>query len=140
LKERARDIPILANYFLANSTRKHSNVKKQLAESVVRIFQSYPWPGNVRELKNTMEYVLVKSQEDLITEKDLPNKFQSADIKSVPHESKSLRQVLHETEKACIQNALSQTKGNVQNAAKLLQIPRQTLQYKMTRLVESKSK
>ncbi|MCA1321095.1 sigma 54-interacting transcriptional regulator [Bacillus tianshenii] len=139
LMERKMDIPILANHFLSRSTHKKSTVKHQLAESVIRIFQSYPWPGNVRELKNTIEYVLVKSQEDLITEKDLPNKFLSTANLFLADENKSLRQVLHETEKACIQDALRKTDGNVQKAAKLLQIPRQTLQYKMTRLIENKS-
>jgi len=139
LKERDGDIPLLANYFLDNSASKNTKGKKQLAESVVRIFQSYTWPGNIRELKNTMEYVLVKSQEALITEKDLPSKFQTVELESAPQENKSLRQVLLETEKSYIQHALSQTEGNVQRAAKLLQIPRQTLQYKMTRLIESQS-
>ena len=52
------------------------------------------------------------------------------------YESLSLRKNIEELEKELIDNALELTDGNINQAAKLLEIPRQTLQYKMKKIVD----
>jgi arginine utilization regulatory protein len=51
-------------------------------------------------------------------------------------ESLSLRRNMEEFEKSLIKNALELSEGNINQAAKLLEIPRQTLQYKMKKIVD----
>ncbi|WP_078380315.1 sigma-54 interaction domain-containing protein [Sutcliffiella halmapala] len=139
LRERPHDILVLANYFLTTlpTTSFHPSSKPmQLCEQVEKKLLSYSWPGNVRELKNTMEYVLIKAKESVITELDLPKRFLQRTYSTLQIHDKPLKQVLLETEKQIIQNALLKTDGNVLRAAKYLDIPRQTLQYKISKMQE----
>lgn len=139
LRERPQDILVLANHFLASQQEETIPTAKprKLSEQVEMILQAYSWPGNVRELKNTMAYVLIKAKEGIITELDLPSKFRRREHVIVHMQDKPLREILLETEKRIIKNALFKTKGNVLQAAKQLEIPRQTLQYKISKMLET---
>jgi PAS domain S-box-containing protein len=74
LRERPEDIPILAHHFL-NIYNERYNRSKQLTSEVVEIFIRYSWPGNVRELENVIERMVVISEDNQITKKDLPGEF-----------------------------------------------------------------
>jgi DNA-binding NtrC family response regulator len=69
LKERRDDIPILAEYFLAQKS-KSRNVKT-LSPRALQILMDYEWPGNVRELEHILEGAVLLSKEDIIGENDL---------------------------------------------------------------------
>jgi PAS domain S-box-containing protein len=74
LRERIRDIPILAYHFLNMYNEKYGRSKK-LTNEVMEIFMKYPWPGNVRELENVIERIVIISENDQITKKDLPGEL-----------------------------------------------------------------
>lgn len=78
LRERPEDIPILAHHFL-NIYNERYNRSKQLTSEVVEIFIRYSWPGNVRELENVIERLVVTSEDNQITKKDLPGEFFNKD-------------------------------------------------------------
>ncbi|KMJ59630.1 ATPase AAA [Bacillus sp. LL01] len=131
LRERTQDIKELLLQKL------QSRISHPMDAQVMAMFQSYQWPGNVRELINTIEYLLLRAKQEPISLRHLPAKLQQE--KTCMPTGKtlgSLRDILQETEVAIIKDALLQTEGNVLRAAKILDIPRQTLQYKLAKMEE----
>ena len=129
LRERREDILLLAHHFLHEFNRKLGRNIQGMDREVQHFLKQYHWPGNVRELKHAMEYMMNHADTNLLTGKDLPSFLQNNGmprLKLLP-----LREALKETESKLIEEALLQTNGNVLQASKLLNIPRQTLQYKI---------
>jgi len=62
LRERAEDIPLLADHFLRSACRRLGAPPLQLKERHVQALQSYRWPGNVRELQNVVERAVIRAQ------------------------------------------------------------------------------
>jgi arginine utilization regulatory protein len=106
-------------------------------QKVEAFFLNHPWPGNVRELKHTIEYMMNICDDEILQLKDLPimMKQQAAGIENSEN-NLSLRRNVEELENQLIATALKQSAGNINQAAKLLEIPRQTLQYKIKKLRE----
>ena len=72
LRDRAEDIPVLAEIFLAEAAASNREKRKAIASEALDILKKYAWPGNVRELKNLVERLAIMVQRDTITIKDLP--------------------------------------------------------------------
>ena len=66
LRERKIDIVPLVRFFLEKYNNKY-HLKKKLLPEVLRWFEHYSWPGNVRELENVVERLMVSSDEDTIS-------------------------------------------------------------------------
>lgn len=129
LRQRKEDILLLTHHFLNEFNRKLGRTVEDISLEVEHFLQHYHWPGNVRELKHAIEYMLNHTESDFLQLKDLPPFLQNQSEKEwklIP-----LREKLQETESKLITEALLRTNGNVLQASKLLEIPRQTLQYKM---------
>jgi len=133
LKDRKDDIPILVNYFIDKFNLKFNKNVKDISKEVLHIFNNYEWDGNVRELEHLIEGIISISDIETIELKDLPYKFRQKKKDTNIYES-SLAEVLEDTERTIIREALKQTDHNVTKTAELLKIPRQTLQYKINRL------
>ncbi|MFD1706610.1 sigma-54 interaction domain-containing protein [Siminovitchia sediminis] len=138
LRERKGDIPILADHFIRKYNLKFGTSVTQIDEEVLHLFHNYTWPGNVRELEHAIESAMNIMDGHEITKEYLPLHIAErtfSDEDAVENkEFKPLREALLETERNLITEALHKTEGNVYQAAKLLGIPRQTLQYKMKKL------
>lgn len=132
LRKRPEDITFLSIKFLNHFNEVlHKNIQGMSAE-VMNIFQSYDWPGNVRELKHTIEYMMNVCEETSLGMDHLPAMLKGNSTTSRRIiKGYSLKEQLEELEKNMINEALEQTSRNIKQAAKLLQIPRQTLQYKI---------
>ncbi|MDQ0271980.1 sigma-54 interaction domain-containing protein [Cytobacillus purgationiresistens] len=137
LRERTEDIFFLTDHFIQTyNQRFHKNISG-VNNQVKHLFAQYKWPGNVRELKHTIEYMMNVCEGDTLCEADLPImlKQQTRNRTSdAVEESMSLRERIAGIEKDLIETALLKTEGNILKAAKLLEIPRQTLQYKLQKL------
>ena len=72
LRERAADIPLLANHFLARISEQEG-VVRHFAPAALAALVDYAWPGNVRELRNVVQRAYVMEQGDLIDETWLPS-------------------------------------------------------------------
>jgi len=72
LRERKIDIPLLSDYFIANSNEAAKKNISGIDEHVLNIFENYSWPGNVRELENVIQSASVFCQTDKIRKIDLP--------------------------------------------------------------------
>lgn len=132
LRERRDDIPILVNHFIEKFNKKFNKNVKGISPEVLDIFNNYEWDGNVRELEHLLEGIISISDLETIKVEDLPYKFRQEEKKNF-YES-SLTEILEETERCIIRDALKHTDNNITRAAELLKIPRQTLQYRLSKL------
>ncbi len=126
LRERKEDIPLLVESFI----KKHSLVMNRepvkISPSALKMLMEYDWPGNVRELENVIERALVIGKGGQILPEDLPFSKREEPCEPRP---KSLRGM----EKLHIERILEETGWNIRQAARLLEIDRQTLYNKMKR-------
>jgi len=120
LRERAEDVSLLADYFIAKASRKCRIRPKPISPEAQACLLSYDWPGNVRELEHAMERALVLGSSDRILPEDLPAEiFESA---SGEPNSSNFQSVVKEQKKQVVQKAMQQSNGNYIEAAKLLGI------------------
>ena len=71
LRDRAADIPLLANHFLA-AISEQEGVVRRFTPSALQALLEYPWPGNVRELRNVVQRAYVMEPGEVIDETWLP--------------------------------------------------------------------
>jgi len=135
LRQRPDDIPMLVEHFLKEITEQKHTAPRRITREVMDRFATYSWPGNVRELRNTLESMMVLADGELMTERDLPDRFISAS--ESPHiNAAGSNQVpsglpLDQLEKLAITEALRKCSGNRTHAADLLGISVRTLQRKL---------
>jgi len=134
LRERKEDIPFLTDYFISIQNDELQKNVTEVDQKVRNLFMSYSWPGNVRELKNAVEYMMNVCEGKVLSEKELPMMLKQKNKDSLLGEDNnelSLRENLERYERNLVEKAMLRCEGNIQKAAKLLGIPRQTLQYKL---------
>jgi DNA-binding NtrC family response regulator len=135
LRERKEDIPLLVEFFF----RKHRADDKimLLNKDIYSKLMKYNWPGNVRELENIVERMIALSFSGNIDPAILDLATQSTVLKPL-HENfekyNSLDEYVSSKEKELIKWAMKQAQNNISSAAKLLKIPRTTLNSKLERL------
>lgn len=137
LRERPEDILFLTDYFIEIYNQKLNKKVNYMTDTLKQSFLIYSWPGNVRELKHTIEYMMSVSEGTSLQEKDLPMILKQFLSSKKNGHSGSLRTNLDHLERKLIIEALNLTEGNIKRAAKILEIPRQTLQYKLRKFNES---
>ncbi len=72
LREREKDLVLLANHFLKSYLKSHPEFKgKTLSSEARRAILNYKWPGNVREMKSAIERAVLISDNNEITVDDL---------------------------------------------------------------------
>ncbi len=125
LRERVKDIPALANYFVAVFATKTNKVIPVLQKEYVEVLQHYNWPGNIRELKNVIERSVILSDGNTLTLQSLPVELQLANDSSFSAFD------LAGVEKHHIQKVLHHTNGNKTEAARLMNIGLTTLYRKI---------
>lgn len=135
LRDRKEDILYLSQHFIDLFNRGLNRQINGLDEEVQTVFFQYKWPGNIRELKHTIEYMMNVSEDEFLMMKDLPGLLKHVQPieKKFITENLSLKLNLKKVEEDLISRALAKTNGNIKQAAVLLDIPRQTLQYKLKR-------
>lgn len=141
LRERKTDIVLLIYHFLNELSKKNNKDTPKISKEALEILKQYRWKGNIRELKNTIEYVLVLCDDNIIYEHMLPkhileqtkDNINSNQVSILQNKQKSfdLNKSITELEIKLITETLNETKGNKAKAAKLLNIPRSTLHYKI---------
>jgi arginine utilization regulatory protein len=133
LRERKDDIPLLLDCFIEMYNRTMGKEVTGIDQKVREMFYIYSWPGNVRELQHVIEGAMNIIEGPVINPDNLPHSFNEyfkSDI-TVKGGSLSLKETLKQAEKDMICDALGAADMNITKAAQLLDIPRQTLQYKM---------
>jgi DNA-binding NtrC family response regulator len=129
LRERREDIEELTYYFLEKYAREYGKQIKRVTPEAMEKLRTYSWPGNVRELENYVARAVASSAAQVLTPEDFPlpqEKFEKEEIPLLP-----LAKATEELEKRLIKEALQVAGGNQTQAAKILQISRQTLAAKI---------
>ncbi len=154
LRDRKEDILPLVEFFIAHYNKKFRKSIRGISDECRRLLMHHDWPGNVRELKNAIERAMILEDDAVLRPLYLPfsvaqshsgvtsfervssggagNGHQLANGRllpklSIPDGGTSLEEV----ERAFVEMALQQAKGNQTQAARLLDISRDALRYKV---------
>jgi len=128
LRDRSEDIPLIADYYLRKYEKKYSKEGIKITGKALDKLMQHTWPGNVRELRHAVERAIILSETKVLNP---DNFFIKAHEHSFDKEFDTFR--LEDVEKKLLIKVLSQTKGNLSKAAKLLDISRTTLYSKIQR-------
>jgi DNA-binding NtrC family response regulator len=133
LRERAEDIPELAQHLFLQLREKHGRPELRLPASLLSFFAGYSWPGNVRELENVIERLVVLTTGNEIALEDLPESLrrEKAAVDELRLDLPAERLSLEGVEKELIVRALRKFNWNQTKAALYLDISRRTLIYRM---------
>jgi DNA-binding NtrC family response regulator len=140
LRERAEDVPQLAEEFMRRLARKHGVHIKGFTDAAMSILKNHDWPGNVRELQNVVERAVILCGESGMLEPEhlgLGAAAQPVSVSVVVHGAlEPVQQTngfpsLADLEKHHIFAALDRCKGNRTHAAKMLGVSIRTLRNKL---------
>lgn len=139
LRERKKDIAHFVNFYVNKHNVTFNKKVQYVSKELIARLEEYDWPGNVRELEHIIVYGMSMVGEDsnMLKLEDIEDKFN--EMTSTPKENKeegntlcsSLREAVDDYEKSIIVRTMKVTGGNISEAAKILDIPRQTLQRKI---------
>jgi two-component system, NtrC family, response regulator AtoC len=135
LRERADDIPQLADFFLRRYNTRFRKRILGVTEPTLAMLKKHWWPGNIRELEHLIERLVAVSDKDYISEEDLPLEFHFAqlDPKETPTGSLFV-DATNTFERNFILRALEKCGGNVTRTAEYLGVPLSTLKFKIQKL------
>jgi len=155
LRERSEDILPLVDFFISLYNRKFKKAVRGISPETRRLLLAHNWPGNVRELKNSIERAMILEDEAVLRPMYMPfavgeaarsglTAFEHTSAATdgggkqlasgrvlprlyIPEEGTSLEEV----ERAMVELAMRQANGNQTHAARLLDISRDALRYKL---------
>ena len=130
LRERKDDIMLLADYFLERIAKENAKDIRRISTPAIEMLTRYHWPGNIRELENCIERAVLLCNDDVIRSEHLPPSLQMADSKRAGV-SRSLAEIIQNTEKELIVDALKKCGGQQRKAAKELCVTERILGYKI---------
>jgi DNA-binding NtrC family response regulator len=140
LRERRSDIPLLIEHFLDRIRNRTPGRVISISREATVALWSYDWPGNVRELENMIERLVIMCENSIIDTTILPESLVAGTRPltaqaSVPLNGNGLNLniLVRELEGRLINDALKQTGGNKQAAARLLGLKRTTFSAKLRR-------
>src|SRR5437868_4950651 len=121
LRERRRDIPVLAMHFLKRYAERYRKPTTSFEPAALQTMMEYSWPGNVRELDHAVERAVLLSQGGAVQVSDLGLKESRGNLPSM--EELSLEQV----EALLVRKAIDRYGGNISQAAEALGLSRSAL-------------
>ncbi|MBW2690080.1 MAG: sigma-54-dependent Fis family transcriptional regulator [Deltaproteobacteria bacterium] len=130
LRERGGDILLLFDYFSAQASATYNRPAVPLQDLDAGLLMAHDWPGNVRELKNIAERCVLSSLPD---GQKLSAMLRNPNSEAVLAEGSSLQDLVRHYERCLLEQALLRHNGDVQSVMEDLNLPRRTLNEKMTR-------
>jgi len=118
LRERAEDIPALANAFLRRQGGKYRKAIEGFSPEALDQLRAHAWPGNVRELEHVIERAVLMARGQLVTAGDLGLRSSTDNAPRLDDMS------LEEVEAHLIRKTLARCEGNAQKAADALGLSR----------------
>jgi two-component system response regulator AtoC len=133
LRERAGDIPLLAQAFLREFATENGKKVSDFTADALEALMNYRWPGSVRELRTAIEHAVVLCRGDRIAARDLPPQVKIGGAAGAGPQSILAKSDLtvREAEKQLIIRALKETGGIRTLAAKKIGMSRRTLHRKL---------
>lgn len=142
LRERVEDIEELAYHHLQENEARYALGGQKLAPETLELLRRYSWPGNIRELNHAMDYALnVCGGETLLPEhlpetvtgrkRTAPERIRAPEQPGGEPALGRLQDLMDDYECLVVKAALRSCQGNISKAAALLDIKRQSLQYRI---------
>jgi DNA-binding NtrC family response regulator len=128
LRERAGDIPLLAEHFLSRFCSRHRRPQKTLSPGVLERLERHPWKGNVRELEHAIEMLVLFSESDVIGEEDLPRALRTGTAPS-SSEPVSFEQAVIDFERKLLADAIAEAGGVKAEAGRRLKLDANQIKY-----------
>jgi len=119
LRERADDIPLLAEYFTAKYAAQMNRRLRGISAAAMRLLTKYDFPGNVRELENAIERAVVLGAGEWILPEDLPEDLVEG-RRNGDEPASNYHDAILELKRKLIVEAVAKAKGSIVDAAKLL--------------------
>jgi DNA-binding NtrC family response regulator len=135
LRERAGDIPMLAEHFLQASARRSKKPVPRIAPPAMQALCRYAWPGNVRELENVIERAVIVTKDPVISdvERFLTGEGERPKVDlSLPFRDAKAR-VVEDFERAYVAGVLEAQGGKLTAAAKHADMDPKNFSEKLTR-------
>src|SRR5262249_36621956 len=136
LRDRPREIPLLASTFLAQACQRAGRDPMALSPAAMQRLAGYNWPGNVRELRNRMEDVAAAVQDETVEQWDLPGQLGGGDGEAGPPQNdpaaerpasfKPIADEVRDLERRRMTEALEAAGGVQRRAAELIGMPLRT--------------
>jgi DNA-binding NtrC family response regulator len=130
LRERAGDIPLLAQRFLREFAAENNKAVNDFTADALHLLMNHSWPGNVRELRTAIEHAVVLCRGEKISARDLPPSVRSGravEAQLSPRNDLTMKEV----EKQLMARALKETEGNRTRAAQKIGMSRRTFHRKL---------
>ena len=139
LRERPEDIPLLASYYFEEMCRRHHRQLTGITPEAMDFLTRYSWPGNVRQLRSEIERIVVFAEDG----QAVGAESLSADILRAASATSPVRfqldfsrpinykELMLDIERQLLSEAMARHGGNVTRTAELLNLRRQTLDYKL---------
>ncbi|MDH3217622.1 MAG: sigma-54 dependent transcriptional regulator [Candidatus Krumholzibacteria bacterium] len=143
LRERREDLINFAKYFINIFNKKFNKDFEEIEDQAKEVMLSYAWPGNIRELKNSIERIVLLENGPVLKTSYLPfaggreedstigKKVDRMMSEPFPEEGINLEEVMAEIEKELIIKASDQVGWNQSQTARLLNLKRDKLRYRM---------
>lgn len=136
LRERVEDIPLLVDYFVKVYCAANHLPPKRVADEVLQTLKRYPWPGNVREVENVVQRMVLMTDDELVTLKNVPRDVvqTAGDSRGgrqfrLPAQGIRLEEEVAAYEQRWLEAALSQAQGVKAQAARLLGLNKDRMKY-----------
>ena len=131
LRERAGDIPILANHFVRKYANLMTKPQPQITDEALRLLERHPWPGNVRELENCIEYAVLLCSGPLLLPEHLPQPLQNKGAAFLQPSQTTLKARIRQLESQVLVETLKQKRGNVCAVAREVGLTPRMVRYKL---------
>ncbi len=137
LRERKQDIYTLVDIILPKICKRIGCEEKRISGEAIQLLSEYDWPGNIRELFNVLERLRIASPQlalkDLHVLDPLFGDHPLSDTEKKEEQKLPEMNIREKIQKDLMIEALRKTKGNVTQAAKLLEVPRSTFYKRLKR-------
>jgi len=138
LRERTKDIAILARFFVDKFNREFNKQVTEIDEAALETLRTHPWPGNVRELRNAIERAMILGQGPTLTMQDFAFSLESGGggpsgrLLDLPAGGLDIDAL----ERDLVHQALERSGGNQSRAAQLLGMTRDQIRYRVEKYGE----
>jgi DNA-binding NtrC family response regulator len=143
LRDRQEDILKFVNYFISTFNNKFNKNFESVSDEARSILLNYGWPGNIRELKNVIERIVLLESGNVVVPEMLPfsasrnedssigRRIDSVLSQPYPDDGIDFDGLVNELEKLLIVKASDQSGWNQSRTARLLNMKRDKLRYRM---------
>jgi DNA-binding NtrC family response regulator len=131
LRERGEDLGVLVDHYLNKYAREYGRPVHSISNEARLILRNYSWPGNVRQLRNVIESAVLLADGDTLLPFHLPPEVLTPAESADAQETTVSMVTLSELERRHIQKVLAASGGQMNVAAEILGIHRNTLRRKL---------